>query len=54
MPEVEGEDGKMVKSHHWTSPLKNKETLENTCLSCHAGKTSDELISWVEEVQGEV
>ena len=54
MPEVEGEDGKMVKSHHWTSPLKNKETLENTCLSCHAGKTSDELIAWVEEVQGEV
>ena len=54
MPEVETEDGKKIKSHHWTSPLKNKETLKNTCLSCHADKNEDELIAWVEEVQGRV
>src|SRR5699024_4439975 len=23
----------------------------NSCLSCHAGKSEDEMISWVEEVQ---
>ena len=54
MPEVEGASGKMVRSHHWTSPLKNKETLKNTCLSCHANMDVDQLIAWVEEVQGEV
>lgn len=54
MPEVEAEDGSMVKSHHWTSPLKNKETLENTCTACHKDKDADQLIAWVEEVQGGV
>ncbi|MDO5047889.1 MAG: ammonia-forming cytochrome c nitrite reductase subunit c552 [Anaerococcus sp.] len=54
MPEVSGEDGDMVKSHHWTSPLKNKEGLQNSCLKCHSNLEEDELISWVEDVQGGV
>lgn len=54
MPNVQTEDGKTIKSHHWTSPLKDKKALEETCLKCHADKDADSLISWVEEVQGGV
>lgn len=51
MPVVENEQGEQFKSHHWTSPLKSKEGIKNSCLSCHANKTEDEVIAWVEEVQ---
>ena len=51
MPVVENEKGEKFKSHHWTSPLKSKEGIKNSCLSCHANKTEDEIIAWVEEVQ---
>ncbi len=51
MPIVEDEKGNKFKSHHWTSPLKSKETIKNSCLSCHAGKSEDDMIAWVEEVQ---
>lgn len=51
MPVVENEQGEQFKSHHWTSPLKSKEGIKNSCLSCHANKTEDEMIAWVEEVQ---
>lgn len=51
MPVVENEQGEKFKSHHWTSPLKSKEGIKNSCLSCHANKTEDEVIAWVEEVQ---
>lgn len=54
MPLVEDEDGNEFKSHHWTSPLKSKETIKNTCMTCHSDKTEDEIIAWVEEVQGGV
>ena len=51
MPVVENEKGEKFKSHHWTSPLKSKENIKNSCLSCHAGKSEDDMIAWVEEVQ---
>lgn len=54
MPEVTAESGEMIKSHHWTSPLKNEEGMKNSCLECHSNMSTDELIGWVEEVQGEV
>lgn len=54
MPEVEGESGQTIKSHHWTSPLKNEEALKDTCLTCHSDKSTDELIEWVEDIQGDV
>ena len=53
MPVVgEGEDS--YRSHHWTSPLKSEETLRNTCLKCHADNEPEDIIAWVEEIQGEV
>lgn len=54
MPEVEGESGENIRSHHWTSPLKNEEALKNTCLTCHSDKSTGEMIDWVEQVQGDV
>ncbi|WP_311481993.1 ammonia-forming cytochrome c nitrite reductase subunit c552 [uncultured Anaerococcus sp.] len=51
MPLVENEKGEKFRSHHWTSPLKSKDGIKNACLSCHAGKSEDEMIAWVEEVQ---
>lgn len=51
MPVVENEQGEQFKSHHWTSPLKSKEGIKNSCLSCHKDKSEDDMIAWVEEVQ---
>lgn len=51
MPQLEGESGGIIKSHHWTSPLK---TVEQSCLGCHQSDTSSSLIARVEGVQAGV
>lgn len=51
MPETQRDDGETFKYHHWTSPLK---TVEASCLGCHTQETPESLISWVEEIQGNV
>ncbi len=51
MPETETAEGDTFKSHHWTSPLK---TVEASCLGCHSDQTDESLISWVEDIQGNV
>lgn len=48
MPQVEGESGNTITSHHWTSPLKD---VDNTCLSCHTDWSADEAISQAEAIQ---
>lgn len=47
MPEIEDED---IKTHHWTSPLLLEEGLNQTCITCHGGDTSD-IITKVEDIQ---
>lgn len=47
MPEVEVE-GKMIASHHWTSPLK---TPEASCLKCHSDMDEEGIIKLAEGVQ---
>lgn len=51
MPQVQGNSGETIKSHHWTSPLK---TVEQSCLGCHQSDTTSSLIARVEGVQGQV
>ncbi|OEH86880.1 cytochrome C nitrite reductase [Desulfuribacillus stibiiarsenatis] len=41
-------DGQKISSHQWTSPLKNDQMIKDSCLTCHAGKTTDFLKSRVE------
>lgn len=52
MPEMETEDGDTLKSHHWTSPLKDIEA--SSCFTCHTNDTGDELIARVEGIQEKV
>ena len=51
MPSEEGPEGDTFRSHHWTSPLK---TVEASCIGCHSDQTPESLISWVEDIQGNV
>jgi len=51
MPDMEGEDGEILPSHHWTSPLK---TIEASCLGCHQDYTAESLTKRVEDLQGAV
>lgn len=51
MPDMEGEEGETLSSHHWTSPLK---TIEASCLGCHQDDTSESLTKRVEDLQGAV
>ena len=37
-----------ISSHHWTSPLKSDEMIQNSCLGCHSDKTPAFLKSRVE------
>lgn len=32
-----------ITSHHWTSPLKNDESIKNSCGSCHADRSPSDL-----------
>lgn len=52
MPEMEGEGEETLKSHHWTSPL--KDGIEASCLGCHQDDTVESLKERVENLQGEV
>lgn len=52
MPEMEGEGEEALKSHHWTSPL--KDGIEASCLGCHQDDTVESLKERVENLQGEV
>lgn len=45
MGSVEGENGEYT-SHNWTSPLENKELIENDCSTCH-----DDLEKKVKDIQ---
>ncbi|MCQ4924433.1 ammonia-forming cytochrome c nitrite reductase subunit c552 [Tissierella carlieri] len=50
MPEIEEKGNDLLRTHQWTSPLKSKEGLNKSCISCHGG-TTDDLIAKVEDVQ---
>ncbi len=47
MPMVE-ENGKMVRSHHWTSPLKN---MQDSCMACHSDTSEEMLLAQVHALQ---
>ena len=51
MAKQTAEDGTVTHSHYLTSPLENKELIENTCSLCHNGKTADELPALVASIQ---
>lgn len=42
MPQIEL-DGERISSHHWTSPLKSEEMIENACLGCHSDKEAEHM-----------
>ncbi|NGP54283.1 ammonia-forming cytochrome c nitrite reductase subunit c552 [Thioalkalivibrio sp. XN8] len=42
MPRVK-EGPVTITSHHWTSPLKNDESIKNSCGSCHADQSPSDL-----------
>ncbi len=42
MPQVDF-GGETISSHHWTSPLKSDESIENACLGCHSDKTAEHM-----------
>lgn len=46
MGKTKADDGTEFTSHYWTSPLDNKDLLENNCSRCHADLTSE-----VEKIQ---
>ncbi|MDX8359492.1 ammonia-forming cytochrome c nitrite reductase subunit c552 [Cytobacillus sp. IB215316] len=48
MPYERSDGKKKITSHQWTSPLK---TVEQSCRTCHADKTEQELIDRVEGIQ---
>lgn len=43
MPYERDGDKKKYTSHHWQSPIKTPETIEQSCRTCHREKTTDEL-----------
>ena len=47
MPTVE-QDGKKIKSHHWTSPLF---TAKESCLSCHFNMDEQGIVKLAESIQ---
>jgi nitrite reductase (cytochrome c-552) len=46
--------GESISSHHWTSPLKTDEGIENACLGCHSDKTAEHMRERVEYYQEKV
>jgi nitrite reductase (cytochrome c-552) len=41
MPRVKVGKNVTITAHHWTSPLKNDESIKGSCLGCHDDKTTD-------------
>ena len=37
-----------ISSHHWTSPLKNEDSIKASCLGCHTDRTASDLRERVE------
>ena len=46
------EDG--YTSHRWTSPFKDMDLVEKTCLSCHKDMTAEQLMNAVNAMQEEI
>jgi nitrite reductase (cytochrome c-552) len=42
MPRVR-EGSVRITSHHWTSPLKNDDSIRNACIGCHTDRTPAQL-----------
>ena len=45
-------DGTQYTNHYWTSPLDNKELLDNNCAKCHGTSLADTVEKIHEEING--
>jgi nitrite reductase (cytochrome c-552) len=54
MPRVKSGRNVTITSHQWTSPLKNSQSIQASCLGCHSDKTPDWIRQRVEYHQSSI